>query len=185
VCQRRVSPCGRRRDQEGISWVNEWRLRAHLQRNRFPRVSPAAPVDRVDVPMSTRLEKRSHLRRGAIASTSLPFAMEGTIMSTADSTLEILAGEIAQSVAAKVDSEAHGPRRAAPAVEEKPVQPGDAAKSCACSSEAAQPSKRTKSDLVHLRSLPSAEPATSTGRVAWIWPEIEAALATGKKLREV
>src|SRR5271157_132737 len=45
--------------------------------------------------------------------------------------------------------------------------------------------KRTKSDLVHLRTLPNVEPATSTGRVAWIWPEIEAALATGKKLREV
>jgi hypothetical protein len=45
--------------------------------------------------------------------------------------------------------------------------------------------KRTKSDLLHLRTLPSAEPATSTGRVAWIWPEIEAALGTGKKLREV
>ena len=46
-------------------------------------------------------------------------------------------------------------------------------------------SKRTKSELVHLRTLPSVEPATSTGRVAWIWPEIEAALGTGKKLREV
>jgi len=45
--------------------------------------------------------------------------------------------------------------------------------------------KRTKSDLLHLRKLPSVEPATSTGRVAWIWPEIEAALGTGKKLREV
>jgi len=45
--------------------------------------------------------------------------------------------------------------------------------------------KRTKSDLVHLGTLPSIEPATSTGRVAWIWPEIEAALGTGKKLREV
>ena len=45
--------------------------------------------------------------------------------------------------------------------------------------------KRTKSDLLHLRTLPSAEPATSTGRGAWIWPEIEAALGTGKKLREV
>lgn len=45
--------------------------------------------------------------------------------------------------------------------------------------------KRTKSDLVHLRTLPSVEPATGTGRVAWIWPEIEAALGTGKKLREV
>jgi hypothetical protein len=45
--------------------------------------------------------------------------------------------------------------------------------------------KRTKSDLVHLRTLPGVEPATSTGRVAWIWPEIEAALGTGKKLREI
>jgi hypothetical protein len=45
--------------------------------------------------------------------------------------------------------------------------------------------RKTKGDLVHLRSLPSAEPATSTGRVAWVWPEIEAGLATGKKLREV
>jgi len=45
--------------------------------------------------------------------------------------------------------------------------------------------KRAKSDLVHLRTLPSVEPATSTGRVAWIWPEIEAALRAGKKLREV
>jgi len=46
-------------------------------------------------------------------------------------------------------------------------------------------SKKTKSHLVHLRTLPSVEPATRTGRVAWIWPEIEAALGTGKKLREV
>src|ERR1700733_10350973 len=45
--------------------------------------------------------------------------------------------------------------------------------------------RKTKSDLVHLRTLPNVEPATGTGRVAWIWPEIEAALATGKKLREV
>jgi hypothetical protein len=45
--------------------------------------------------------------------------------------------------------------------------------------------RKTKSALIHLRTLPDVEPATSTGRVAWIWPEIEAALATGKKLREV
>jgi hypothetical protein len=45
--------------------------------------------------------------------------------------------------------------------------------------------RKTKTDLVHLRSLPSAEPATSTGRVAWVWPEIQAGLATGKKLKEV
>ena len=45
--------------------------------------------------------------------------------------------------------------------------------------------RKTKSDLVHLRSLPAAEPATSTGRVAWVWPEIQAGLSTGKKLREI
>ena len=45
--------------------------------------------------------------------------------------------------------------------------------------------RRRKTDLVHLRSLPAAEPATSTGRVAWVWPEIQAGLSTGKKLREV
>src|ERR1700719_3993921 len=45
--------------------------------------------------------------------------------------------------------------------------------------------RKTKSDLVHLRTLPNVEPEPSTGRVAWIRPEIVAALATGKKLREV
>ena len=45
--------------------------------------------------------------------------------------------------------------------------------------------KKTKNELINLRSLPNAEPATGTGRVAWIWPEIETALSTGKKLREV
>lgn len=44
---------------------------------------------------------------------------------------------------------------------------------------------RSKSELINLRSLANAEPATGTGRVAWIWPEIETALGTGKKLREV
>jgi excisionase family DNA binding protein len=39
--------------------------------------------------------------------------------------------------------------------------------------------------MVNLRSLPSDEPATSIGWVRWIWPEIENALATGKKLKEV
>ena len=36
-----------------------------------------------------------------------------------------------------------------------------------------------------MRSLPGAEPRTSTGLVAWLWPEIADGLATGKKLREV
>ena len=44
---------------------------------------------------------------------------------------------------------------------------------------------RKKSDLVNIRSLSAREPATSTGKVMWIWPEIEESLATGKKLREV
>jgi hypothetical protein len=40
--------------------------------------------------------------------------------------------------------------------------------------------KETKTDLVHLRSLPAAQPATSTGRVDWVWPEIQAGVPTGK-----
>jgi hypothetical protein len=45
--------------------------------------------------------------------------------------------------------------------------------------------RKTKSDLVHLRSLLAEQPATSTGLVTWAWREIEAGLARGMKLREV
>ena len=45
--------------------------------------------------------------------------------------------------------------------------------------------RKTRTDLVLLRSLLSVEPATSTGRVAAAWEEIEAGLASGLKLREV
>src|ERR1700674_5469358 len=45
--------------------------------------------------------------------------------------------------------------------------------------------RKPRSDLVHLRSLVSAQPATSTGQVTWACEEIEAALARGMKLREV
>ena len=45
--------------------------------------------------------------------------------------------------------------------------------------------RKTRSDLVHLRSLPSIQPATKIGQVAWAWPEIEAALGAGMKLKEV
>jgi hypothetical protein len=45
--------------------------------------------------------------------------------------------------------------------------------------------RKTNSDLVHLRSLLSVQPATSTGRVTAAWEEIEAGLARGMKLREV
>jgi hypothetical protein len=45
--------------------------------------------------------------------------------------------------------------------------------------------RKSKSDLVHLRSLPSTQPATKIGQVIWAWAEIEAGLAAGMKLKEV
>jgi hypothetical protein len=45
--------------------------------------------------------------------------------------------------------------------------------------------RKSRSDLVHLRSLPSTQPATKIGQVAWAWAEIEAGLAAGMKLKEV
>jgi hypothetical protein len=49
-----------------------------------------------------------------------------------------------------------------------------------------QPGRRkSRLDLLHLRSLPSTQPGTKIGQVAWAWAEIEAALAAGMKLQEV
>jgi hypothetical protein len=45
--------------------------------------------------------------------------------------------------------------------------------------------RKSRSDLVHLCSLPSIQPATKIGQVIWAWAEIEAGLATGMKLKEV
>ena len=45
--------------------------------------------------------------------------------------------------------------------------------------------RKTRSDLVHLRSLLTVLPATNTGQVTAAWGEIEAGLARGMKLREV
>ena len=45
--------------------------------------------------------------------------------------------------------------------------------------------RRARSDLVHLRSLRSAQPATKIGQVTWAWEEIEAGLAAGMKLKDV
>ena len=45
--------------------------------------------------------------------------------------------------------------------------------------------RKTRSDLVHLRSLPLTQPATKIGQVTWAWAEIEASLAAGMKLKEV
>jgi hypothetical protein len=43
--------------------------------------------------------------------------------------------------------------------------------------------RRSRSDLVHLRSLASTQPASKTGQVIWAWAEIEACLASGMKLK--
>jgi hypothetical protein len=49
-----------------------------------------------------------------------------------------------------------------------------------------QPHRRkSSSDLVHLRCLPSNRPGTKIGQVTWAWKEIEAGLAAGMKLKEV
>jgi len=45
--------------------------------------------------------------------------------------------------------------------------------------------RKSRSDLIHLRSLPSTHPATKIGQVTWAWAEIEAGLAAGMKLKEV
>lgn len=45
--------------------------------------------------------------------------------------------------------------------------------------------KKARSNLLHLRSLLSAQPGTNTGQVVAAWAEIEANLARGMKLREV
>jgi hypothetical protein len=39
--------------------------------------------------------------------------------------------------------------------------------------------RKTRSDLVHLRSLSSTQPATKIGQVTWAWVEIKAGLAAG------
>jgi len=45
--------------------------------------------------------------------------------------------------------------------------------------------RKTRSDLIHLRSLPSTQPATKMGQVTWAWAEIQAGLTAGMKLKEV
>ncbi len=45
--------------------------------------------------------------------------------------------------------------------------------------------RKRKSDLLHLRSLSTAQPTTHTGQVTWAWNEIKTALANGMRLREV
>ena len=45
--------------------------------------------------------------------------------------------------------------------------------------------RKSRSDLVHLHSLPSTQPASKIGQVTWVWAEIETGLAAGMKLKEV
>lgn len=45
--------------------------------------------------------------------------------------------------------------------------------------------RKSRSDMTHLQSLPSTQPATKIGQVTWVWPEIEAGLPAGMKLKEV
>jgi hypothetical protein len=45
--------------------------------------------------------------------------------------------------------------------------------------------RKTRSDLVHLRTLPSTQPATKIGQVTWAWTEIEAGFSAGMKFKEV
>jgi len=45
--------------------------------------------------------------------------------------------------------------------------------------------RKSRVDMIHLRSLPSTQPATKIGQVVWAWAEIEAGLAAGMKLKEV
>jgi hypothetical protein len=40
-------------------------------------------------------------------------------------------------------------------------------------------------DLPHLRALPEAAPRTKSGRIVWAWPEIQAGLASGRKMHEI
>lgn len=40
--------------------------------------------------------------------------------------------------------------------------------------------RKTRSDLVHLRSLPLTQPTTKIGQVTWAWAENEASLAAGR-----
>jgi hypothetical protein len=40
-------------------------------------------------------------------------------------------------------------------------------------------------DLPHLKALPTTAPRTKMGRIVWAWPEIQAGLASGRKMHEI
>lgn len=45
--------------------------------------------------------------------------------------------------------------------------------------------RKSRPDLTQLRVLSSSRPKTKIGQIIWAWPDIEAALAAGWKLKEV
>jgi hypothetical protein len=53
------------------------------------------------------------------------------------------------------------------------------------STETSPRRRKSRADLVHLRSLPATQPSTKIGQVTWAWAEIEAGLAAGMKLKEI
>jgi hypothetical protein len=40
-------------------------------------------------------------------------------------------------------------------------------------------------ELPHLKALPESAPRTKSGRIVWAWPEIQASLASGRKMHEI
>src|ERR1700678_3941829 len=44
---------------------------------------------------------------------------------------------------------------------------------------------KMNSELPHLKALPESAPRTKSGRIVWAWPEIQASLASGRKMHEV
>jgi hypothetical protein len=41
------------------------------------------------------------------------------------------------------------------------------------------------SELPHLKALRESAPRTKSGRIVWAWPEIQASLASGRKMHEI
>src|SRR5271169_6307174 len=40
-------------------------------------------------------------------------------------------------------------------------------------------------ELPHLKALSESAPRTKSGRIVWAWPEIQASLASGRKMHEI
>ena len=45
--------------------------------------------------------------------------------------------------------------------------------------------EKVNPELLHLKALPESAPRTKSGRIVWAWPEIQAGLASGRKMQEI